>query len=78
MMLDEQKSAALAKAAKEIRPQPETSEEAFEMLLEGIKRDQKDMWAVIDIVIDMQGTWPMPEAGWKAFARDVEKYARDL
>ena len=61
----------IAKAAAEINTM--SSEEAIEALLGGIERIPGQLQMLIDIIVGMQGEWPMPEEGWKQFVGDIQR-----
>ena len=49
-----------------------TTEDAFNRLIESIKKHPENIQRMIDTIVDMQDEWPMPEEGMKAFIRDME------
>ena len=50
------------------------AEQAFAALLESIRDVQRQLQFMIDAVVEMQETWPMPPAGWEQFVRDFDSY----
>lgn len=70
----EQKSEALALAAKEQARDcpPATQEEMIEILMESIRDTPRQIQFLIDSIVDMQETLPMPRENWQAFIRDIE------
>ena len=68
---DEKKGAslrAIAKAAAELN----TTSDPIEIILEGIRSVPQQMQRLVDTVVAMQEEYPMPQAGWDAFVRDIE------
>lgn len=49
-----------------------TPEEAFDSIVESIKRAESDCQKMIDVVVNMQDEWPMPQEGRDAFVRDID------
>ena len=50
-----------------------SSEELFEAIAEGMNKMREQLQMLIDIIVGMQGEWPMPEEGWKQFVDDIQR-----
>lgn len=72
-MLDKDKSKALAIAAQDVASYSGiSSDEAFERIRAGIRKIPHNLQTMVDILVGMQETFPMPKDGWDAFVRDIE------
>ena len=49
-----------------------TSEEIFQKVLDGIRNMPDHLQMLVDSVVSMQANFPMPQAGWGAFVRDID------
>lgn len=79
-MLDIDKSNALARAA--IEHQPKTADEAFDIVLEGVRDIPRQLQMLIDSIAGLQEKFPMSQTGWERFVKDIEytnrKYGYNL
>ena len=73
--MDNKRSIVLKELAKQTsKKAPMTSDEAFDMMLDGIRQHYLLAFRTIDWLIDIQDEWPMPTKGWELFTSDVEKF----
>ena len=74
--LDKKKArdlAVIASAANELRKGFDaSSDDIFELMLEGIKKVPDQLQRMVDTVVIMQKEFPFPEGGWEMFLRDLE------
>ena len=74
--LDKKKArdlAVIANAANELRKGFDaSSDDIFELMLEGIKKVPGQLQRMVDTVVMMQKEFPFPEGGWEMFLRDLE------
>ncbi len=49
-----------------------SAEEAFDSIVESIRRMPDDAQRMIDVLVSMQDEWPMPAKGWEAFVGSIE------
>ena len=69
--IDEKKAAslrAIAKAAAELN----TTSDPLDIILDSIRSVPQQMQRMVDTIVAMQEEYPMPQAGWDAFVRDIE------
>ncbi len=66
---DSEKLAAAARAVAGHK----SPDDAFEALLEGIRKKPEQLQRMVDTVVAMQEEWPMPEEGWRRFVEDLEQ-----
>jgi hypothetical protein len=63
----------IAKRAAELNKQAGlTTEDAFELVMEGIRRIPINLQMMVDSIVAIQKDFPMPKEGWEAFVRDLE------
>ena len=71
--MNKKQSEELARAAKDMAScSGVSSGEAFEKLCAGIRKIPHTLQVMVDTLVDMQETFPMPKEGWDAFVRDIE------
>lgn len=49
-----------------------TKEQAFEIMLAGIKDVPRQLQFLVDTIVGLQETFPMPKESWQRFVRDIE------
>lgn len=69
--LDMKKARDLAVIAKELQECTQAYD-AFELLMEGIKKVPDQLQMMVDHIVVLQKQFPMPRDGWNAFIKDLQ------
>ena len=70
--LDDSYSEKLAAVARAIA-EHKSPDDAFEALLEGIRKIPEHLQFMVDSIVALQEEFPMPEEGWRRFVGDIER-----